>query len=403
MAFNFRNSKDAADPAALNSVGKMMASEIGVGLSENSYLAITALENVYVKLETVTKNAAKNAENLAKKRQKRELENLKTAKELELVTEQEYYEKLKEYRDKNLEQGTDAWFKCTEEIAAYNKKLLKEQEELQREMAEKIIKLREELAEKLKESDEPLLKTTKTTFKGMGVNGTDLVYRETTLKDFEEEIQLLENFKDRVIELKNLGNIPDGIFAEIAGMDLEDGLKIASYLVSADSDTREKFVKGYNDKAALADNAAGQLNGILNAEELKKEGIYSAERFAEGFVKFNDSEDGGFIKILEKSFEYVPESYYTLGGESGDAFGKGFVESIPQFMEQARSVIFAEMQNIAAGISAVIKGAAESALSGGTTSYTSTYNFNSSQDTTTEQLRAAKNAASLERLRGVVQ
>ena len=401
MAFNYRNSKDAADPAAWNSVGKMMASEIGVGLSENSYLAITALENVYVKLETVTKNAAKNAENLAKKRQKRELENLKTAKELELVTEQEYYEKLKAYRDKNLEQGTDAWFKCTEEIAAYNKKLLKEQEELQREMAEKIIKLREELAEKLKKSDEPFLSTSKVTFKGMGVNGTDLVYNTTTLKNFEEEIQLLENFRDRVVELKNLGNIPDGIFAEIAGMDLEEGLRVASYLVAADSDTRERFVKGYNDKAALADSAAGQLNGILNAEELKKEGIYSAEKFAEGFARFNESEDGGFIQILEESFESVPESYYTLGGQSGDAFGKGFVESIPQFMEQVRSMILAEMQSIAAGISAVIKGAAESALSGGTTTYTSTYNFNSSQDTTTEQLRAAKNAASLERLRGV--
>ncbi len=403
MAFDFKNIKNAADPAAWNSVGKMMASEIGVGLSENSYLAITALENVYVKLETVTKNAAKNAENLAKKRQKRELENLKTAKELELVTEQEYYEKLKKYRDENLQQGTDAWFKCTEEIAAYNKRLLKEQEELQQEMAEKIISLREELAEKLKKSDESFLKTTKTTFKGMGVNGTDLIYSETNLKDFEEEIRLLENFRDRIIELKNLGNIPDGIFTEIAGMDIKEGLEVASYLVSADSETRERFVKGYKEKSALADSAAGRLNGILNAEELKKEGIYSAENFAEGFVKFNESEDGGFIKILESSFESVPESYYTLGGESGDAFGKGLIESIPQFMEQARSVIMAEMQSIAEGISAVIKGAAESAVPVSTTSYTNTYNFNSSQDTTTQQLRAAKNAASLERLRGVVQ
>ncbi|MBE7031997.1 MAG: hypothetical protein E7401_03435 [Ruminococcaceae bacterium] len=403
MAFDFKNSKNAADPAAWNSVGKMMASEIGVGLSENSYLAITALEEVYVKLETVTKNAAKNAENLAKKRQKRELENLKTAKELELVTEQEYYEKLKEYRDKNLEQGTDAWFKCTEEIAAYNKKLLKEQEELHQQMAEKIIKLREELAEKLKKSDEPWIKTSKTTFKGMGVNGTDLIYSQTDIEDFEEEIRLLENFRDRIIELKNLGNIPDGIFSELADMDLAEGLRVASYLVSADPETRDKFVKGYTEKAALADSAAGQLNGILNAEELKKEGIYSAENFAEGFVKFNESEDGGFIKILEKSFESVPDSYYELGGKSGDAFGKGLVESIPQFMEQARSRILAEMQSIADGISEVIRGAAESASPISTTSYTNTYNFNSSRDTTTQQLRAAKNAASLERLRGVEQ
>ncbi len=400
MAFEFKNNtKNLADAEAWNSVGKMVASEIGVGLSENSYLAITALENVYVELETLTKNAAKNAENLAKKRQKRELENLKTAKELELLTEREYYEKLKKYRDENLRQGTDAWFKCTEEIAAYNKRLLKEQEELQQEMAEKILKLQKELANKLK-SDEPWITEEKVTFKGMGKNGTDLVYSETSIEDFREEIQLLENFRDRIIELKNLGNIPDGVFSEIAKMDIKDGLKVASYLLSADADTRKRFIDGYNSHEALADSAAWQLNGILNGQTLKNEGIYSAEKFTSGFAGGNKETAAIFISTLEESFDEIPEGYYHLGSRAADAFGNGFLDKIPQIMEDARSYMAAQMQSIADSISAVMNTMIKSNASGSVANYTNNFTFNASKDTTTEQLAAARNAATLSRLRG---
>ena len=129
MAFGFGKNIDAQ---GLNeegvALGKSIADGIGKGIEDSAQSAITAMEDVYVELETVTKNAAKNAENLEKKRQKRQLANLKNSLELELICEREYFEKLKKFRDENLRQGSDMWYKCTEEIAAYNQKLLEQAE-----------------------------------------------------------------------------------------------------------------------------------------------------------------------------------------------------------------------------------------------------------------------------------
>ena len=91
MSFDFEKYiKDLETAAKNNDIGEMLASGIGVGIDENSYLAITALENVYVELETLSKNAVKNAENLAKKRQEREIDNLKNSLKLELISEQTF-------------------------------------------------------------------------------------------------------------------------------------------------------------------------------------------------------------------------------------------------------------------------------------------------------------------------
>ena len=49
MSFDFEKYiKDLETAAKNNDIGEMLASGIGVGIDENSYLAITALENVYV-------------------------------------------------------------------------------------------------------------------------------------------------------------------------------------------------------------------------------------------------------------------------------------------------------------------------------------------------------------------
>ena len=140
MSFEFKNEKEKGKMA-----GRAYVEGLGVGLEESSYAAITELENVYAVLDTLTKNAAKNAENLQKKRQERQLSNLKTARELEIICEQEYYEKLKEFRDKNLKYGTDTWYKCTEEIAAYNKRLMETIEKDQKALLEKQEKLTKSL------------------------------------------------------------------------------------------------------------------------------------------------------------------------------------------------------------------------------------------------------------------
>ena len=384
MSFEF---KDKADGKKL---GKLLGEGIGVGLSESSYHAITAMENVYVELETLTKNAAKNAEKLAKKRQSRRLENLKNALNLEFITEQEYYERLKNFRDEELREGTDLWYKCTEEIAAYNQRMLEEAEE----KYARILKLRDELAERLK-NDEPWFSNTKVRFKGLGENGIDLVYSSTEIKSFREEIQLLESYRDRIVELQNLGGVPEGVFSDIADMDVEAGIKAVDAILLADEETRKKFFSGYAEYERLSQNTAAELLGILKSEELKEEGL---EGFSEGLLSTNDN--GRFAEILTGSFENVPASYFSLGEESGQAFGDGFMSKIPAIMEDAKVYFMVAINEIADRMSASLISGAQGAATAVSNSYTSTYNFNSSRDTTTQQLSAARNAEALTRLRG---
>lgn len=407
MGFDFRDKSSGREAAeAWNSVGKMIASEIGVGLDENSYLAITAMENVYVELETLYKSAAKNAESLAKKTGERKLDNLKQSLKLELITEREYYEKLKQYRDESLSQGTEAWYKCTEEIAAYNKRLLKEQEELalkqeelQRQMAEKALALQEKLASKLR-TDGSWVKKSKLTFKGINDDGTDAVYSSVGLENFEKEIKLIEAYRDKILELKALGNVPEAMFSDIADMDMETATEFLTMLLSADESARNGFIKDYGTYLQTANSAAAELNGTLNAEGLKKEGIYLSDMADGELYSAKTATPTELVNILEKSFSEVPEAYYSLGDELGGAFAEGFGSRLESLMDETKAYVVSAMRGIAEEMSAVLKGAAEGGISGGNVTYSSTYNFNASKDTTTGQLFAARNAATLARLRG---
>ncbi len=381
MSFNFKD-KNVKDMGKAS--GKAFLDGLGVGMSEDSYRAITAVEGIYVELESLTKNAAKNAERLAKKRQERQLDNLKNALELELICEQEYYEQLKVFRDENLRHGTDAWYKCTEEIAGYNQRLLDET----RKQYEKIIALREELSEKL-QGKEPWLKSTTTVFYGMGKNGSDLVYNDTELKNFREEIALLESYRDKLTELKNLGNVPQGIFTDISKMSVEDGLFALNTILSAEEKTRSEFFSGYIGHKLAADGVSAELSALLYGNETAAD-----TSGTKGKVQTS------FATILQQSFDEVPESYYALGADAGEAFGEGFMTKIPQIMEQVRSYFAEAICELGNQISATIRQSAQSAAAGTSNTYNTSYNFNSSKDTTTQQLQAARNAATLNRLRG---
>ena len=103
--------------------------------------------------------------------------------------------------------------------------------------------------------------------------------------------------------------------------------------------------------------------------------------------------------MLEMSFENVPDSYYRLGENSADSFASGFGSKIPAIMDGIRAEMLSAMDAIAAELAAKASAAGIKNAGSGNT-YKTTYNFNSSQDTTTKQLRTAKNAATLARMRG---
>lgn len=383
-------------------VGKMLVAGMGVGITENEKLAITAMENACVKLEKVSEDAAKNAEEFEKKRRERELKNLKNSLDLGLITEQEYYEKLKDYRDKYFEQGTDSWYSYTEEIAKYNKKMSDNAVEEQKKMVEKIIELRDELADKLRTDNDSLLETTQTTIHGsiFGEDGSGS-YTSYSLADLEKENSRLEHYRDVILKLKDLGNVPAGIFTKLRDMSVEDGTRLAETILNADEEARSKFLNDYRSRDDLSDDIATQLSPILDAEKFEEEGIVAAQSFTDGYSKKLEEDKAAFIKILENRFGTLPDFYYNLGTDSADEFDKGFFEKIPKIVERFKQLFISEINSIAATISSGTAGKIRvSAAGGGNTYHTNTFTFNAAKQTVTEQLNEAKRAATLAKMRG---
>ena len=383
-------------------VGKMLVAGMGVGITENEKLAITAMENACVKLEKVSEDAAKNAEEFEKKRRERELKNLKNSLDLGLITEQEYYEKLKDYRDKYFEQGTDSWYSYTEEIAKYNKKMSDNAVEEQKKMVEKIIELRDELADKLRTDNDSLLETTQTTIHGsiFGEDGSGS-YTSYSLADLEKENSRLEHYRDVILKLKDLGNVPAGIFTKLRDMSVEDGTRLAETILNAEEEARSKFLNDYRSRDDLSDDIATQLSPILDAEKFEEEGIVAAQSFTDGYSKKLEEDKAAFIKILENRFGTLPDFYYNLGTDSADEFDKGFFEKIPKIVERFKQLFISEINSIAATISSGTAGKIRvSAAGGGNTYHTNTFTFNAAKQTVTEQLNEAKRAATLAKMRG---
>lgn len=345
---------------------------------------------------------AREEERKAEKARERELQELKDQLELSEITEAEYYEKLANYRDKYFEEGSDEWYNYSIEIAKYQKRIADNAVEEQKKMVEKIIELRDELADKLRTDNDSLLETTQTTIHGsiFGEDGSGS-YTSYSLADLEKENSRLERYRDVILKLKDLGNVPAGIFTKLLDMSVEDGTRLAETILNADEEARSKFLNDYRNRDDLSEDIATQLSPILDAEKFEEEGIVAAQSFTDGYSKKLEEDKAAFIKILENRFGTLPDFYYNLGTDSADEFGKGFFEKAPEIVERFKQLFISEINSIAATISSGTAGKIRvSAAGGGNTYHTNTFTFNTAKQTVTEQLNEAKRAATLAKMRG---
>lgn len=374
----------------------------GNGLGNVAGSTGNALKNTAQKTAKDLDKIASEEERKAEKARERELQELKDQLELSEITEAEYYERLADYRDKYFEEGSDEWYNYSIEIAKYQKRIADSAVEEQKKMVEKIIELRDELADKLRTDNDSLLETTQTTIHGsiFGEDGSGS-YTSYSLADLEKENSRLEHYRDVILKLKDLGNVPAGIFTKLRDMSVEDGTRLAETILNADEEARSKFMNDYRSRDDLSDDIATQLSPILDAEKFEEEGIVAAQSFTDGYSKKLEEDKTAFIKILENRFGTLPDFYYNLGTDSANEFDKGFFEKVPEIVERFKQLFISEINSIAATISSGTAGKIRvSAAGGGNTYNTNTFTFNAAKQTVTEQLNEAKRAATLAKMRG---
>ena len=192
----------------------------------------------------------------------------------------------------------------------------------------------------------------------------------TTLGDLKAQTAALEKYEDTLLRVKERGNVPAEFFEVIRDMDMDEAMTFANLLLSASDAEFEEYIKDWTKQQ----ETAARISKELFRDE--------AEELANN---------------LTEQFEKTPEDFFEIGEESIKQFGEGFMENLQNVMDTVRAGIIASLSEIMPQgemqIDAGMSG--EGVISGG-----NVYNFYSSRDTTTEQLRAAQNQAVLNRLRG---
>ena len=330
--------------------------------------------------ETVEKNNEKRTESTitAAKTQtgktsqefETQYKNLKRSLERDEITHADYYKDLKKLRDTYFKEGSDEWEKYTEELADFTEDTfddcLDKLDDLKNESLDKIRELKDE-QEALKEK----LITDKAPIEWGTIDGESFV----SLANYDKEINQMQRYGDMLDELfQKRGDIPQSVLDEIKEMDTEQAMRYMS---------------------ALINSSDPQFNAFVQARQKLEEAA------SENSTKLMSAEAEEMKRILEEKFGELPEDFFNLGDESATAFGDAFLVELEYVMQTVKETIMAEMSEISnAAVASFSSATGSGATSVVNNNYSSSYTFNSSKDTTTQQLAAARNAATLQRLRG---
>ena len=235
-----------------------------------------------------------------------------------------------------------------------------------------VIKLQEKMEQKLAGTGK-LFDTGVNKFIGQGENGGDLVADFTKLRDLDEDIALLEKYRDMLTEIKERG-ISDDFFTVLRDMSVSDAMRFTEQLLKLSDADFEEYMDAWQRKQETAAAIARELY----KDETDQVAKYMADAMAEAGAK-------------------IPEGFFENGKQAVEFFGDGFMARLGDVMSNIKSAIASDMQSMMPGVSL----AGGTADGGTTTVYNSpTYNLLPSGESTAAQIMAIEAARAVERLRG---
>ena len=325
-----------------------------------------------------------------------------------VISEQEYFKRLTQIRDEYLAEGCEDWWKYTGRIGEYETRVLTENAEAvaaaYEEMLgsattdieqlasaaeatfDQIAREKESFAQKLSDYGGLYSKGT-VTIKNAGpgmqlINGSwidqkDIVFDYVEFADFEKQVEVLQDYRDALMAIKERGDIPHEIFDAIRNLSVEDGLEVANAMFEMSDEAFQKYIDGYKRKKGIEQEISN---------EIFKDDVERAKEY----YRFATDE---LMEDLKKSFETVPETFFDEGIESANAFGEGFLKSIDGIIDAIKIEIEGKLGEIGLNLTAGYENA-------GSNIYNSSYNFYGSGQTVSQQLEEARTADTVSRLRG---
>lgn len=339
-------------------VGKMLVLGLANGIAENEKTATDAFKNM---LDVIDKQ-----------------------KEFEIINEEEYYKKLEKLRDQYLKKGTKEWIEYTQKLYSYQKTAEENAKKELESAYNDFIKLAGSKVEEFKKEQEKFAQKLKD-YGGLfekdaviGVeyewssDGKTLTEKEITgikPSDFKKQTEELKHYADNLQALKDRADIPQEFFATLKDLSIEDGLEFTNALLDYDDEALNRYIEEWKEKQEAATEISNQLYQD-EYEQMKKE--------------------------IEDEFGELPEKFLEIGGNAGEGFMDGFMQTLSEKLDEARLFIQNQLQSI-------MPTAAYAGASGGvynSTNYTTTYVLQPAKgESTTAQLRTIRNAETLNKLR----
>ena len=261
-------------------------------------------------------------EDIAKLSRENELDMLDFHYDMGLLTEQDYYQKLLEYRDKHFAVGSAEWMEYTKKICSYNKsQIQKAYDEIAEYAGEKLSDLlskQEALYGKL-DGYGSLMKTV--TVKNYYEDGSDLQFNE--LNDISKDNDFLRQYNENITaaaqRLKASGldeAAAAKLYDELLGMSPEEASDFAALLTKATDEEFEKYLADYKENMDLLDEI-------------------SKNPFRE---EWKEATEDIVSELKEAGFE-VPEAFSDIGEDSAMEFSRSFLEELQTQMEDIKTQI----------------------------------------------------------------
>ncbi len=344
-------------------------------MSEAQYIAeLTAFRDRYY--AEGTEEYAEMTEDIAKLSRENELDMLDFHYDMGLLTEQDYYQKLLEYRDKHFAVGSAEWMEYTKKICSYNKsQIQKAYDEIAEYAGEKLSDLlskQEALYGKL-DGYGSLMKTV--TVKNYYEDGSDLQFNE--LNDISKDNDFLRQYNENITaaaqRLKASGldeAAAAKLYDELLGMSPEEASDFAALLTKATDEEFEKYLADYKENMDLLDEV-------------------SKNPFRE---EWKEATEDIVSELKEAGFE-VPEAFSDIGEDSAMEFSRSFLEELQTQMEDIKT-------QITGWSFTLVPQVVGASANGESRVFSPTYHLYGSGDTDVQRIQSAKAISEQHRMAG---
>ncbi len=274
---------------------------------------------------------------------KERYEAIKYQCEFGVITEEEYYRKLEQARDKYFSRNTQEWYKYTDEIYNYRTSKI---EELQNKATEELRKLYDEISEGVYDAIDDIESRGKEAFEKVGTQqqkykdklsdyagsptgfdtkvtwidnywptGDPLKIVDYSLVDYEKEIEKLRGFNDSITKLRErAGEIDKDVFSmffdELRGMSVDDAKILTDLLLKANDEDFARHFELYKEKNNLAENM-------------------SLSYYSDDFVEIAK----GVSEELAEVFGEVPDEFFEYGKKLGETVFEGMLTRVNDFLK----------------------------------------------------------------------